>query len=62
MGASKQLIYFLKQVIKNKTNNKYLIIVPRNSKKKFLNCLNLKKIEIKELNIQYLSIYSLLNY
>ena len=36
-GPQKQLIYFLKQVIKNKTNNKYLIIAPRNSKKKFLN-------------------------
>ena len=57
-GPQKQLIYFLQQTIKKKTNNKYLIIVPKNSKNKLSKFLNLKEIEIKELNIQYLSIYS----
>ena len=61
-GPQEQLIYFLQQSIKKKTNNKYLIIVPKNSKNKLSKFLNLKEIEIKELNIQYLSIYSLVNY
>ena len=61
-GPQKQLIYFLQESIKTKTSNKYLLIVPKNSKKKLSKFLDLNKIQIKELNIQYLSAYSIVNY
>ena len=61
-GPQKQLIYFLQESINKKTNHKYLIIAPKNSKNKFSKFFNLKKIEIIELNMQYLSVYSLINY
>lgn len=61
-GPQKQLIYFLQESIKTKTSKKYLLILPKNSKNKFSQFLDLKKIEIKELDIQYLSTYSISNY
>ena len=61
-GPQKQLIYFLQQTIKKKTNHRYLIIAPKNSKNEFSKFFDLKKIEIIELDIQYLSAYSIVNY
>ncbi len=61
-GPQKQLIYFLQESIKKKTSHKYLIIAPKNSKNKFSQFFDLNQIEIKELNIQYLSVYSIIDY
>ena len=61
-GPQKQIIYFLQQCIKTKTNNQYLLLVPRFSKNKLSKFLDVKKLEVKEIDIQYLSKYSVIKY
>ena len=61
-GPQKQIIYFLQECIKTKTNNQYLLLVPRFSKNKLSKFLNIKKLEVKEIDIQYLSKYSVIKY
>lgn len=61
-GPQKQLIYFLEECINSNASDKYLLIIPKHSKKKLSKFLNLRKIKIKELDIQYLSKYSFAKY
>ena len=61
-GPQKQLIYFLQECSKSNSSKKYLVILPKQSKKKLSKFLNLNKIKIKELDIQYLSRYSITKY
>jgi len=60
-GPQKQLLYFLQEVTKSNLKIKYQLIVPKKSKKKLSKFLNLRKINLKEIDINYLSKYSLLN-
>ena len=61
-GPQKQIIYFLQECTKSNTSDRYLVITPKHSKKKLSKFLNLNKIKIKELDIQYLSRYSFNKY
>ena len=61
-GPQKQLSYFLKELLRAKKKNNYILFVPKNSKTNLSLFFNIKKIIIKELNIQYLSFFNLFNY
>ena len=61
-GPQKQIIYFLQECTKSNTSDRYLVLAPKHSKKKLSKFLNLNKIKIKELDIQYLSRYSFYKY
>ena len=61
LGGQKQIIYFLQECTKSNTSDRYLVIAPKHSKKKLSKFLNLNKIKIKELDIQYLSRYFFIN-
>jgi glycosyltransferase involved in cell wall biosynthesis len=61
-GPQKQLSYFLKELLRAKTKNNCILFVPKNSKTNLSLFFNIKKIMIKELDIQYLSFFNLFNY
>jgi len=61
-GPQKQLIYYMQQSLLNNTNQNYKLLVPIGSKKKISKFVDLSKINIKEINITYLSYYSKLTY
>ena len=61
-GPQKQLIYFLQETLKTKSNFNYTLYVPFGTKKKLSKFLDIKKLNIKELNIHYLSMSNIINY
>ncbi len=61
-GPQKQLIYFLQKTLNTKTKFSYTLYAPLGTKKKLSHFLNIKKINIKELNIHYLSTSNIINY
>ena len=61
-GPQKQLIYFLRELIDKKKSSKYQLILPIGSKKVISKFLNIKKIKVEEVNINYLSKNNILRY
>ena len=54
-GPQKQLIYFLRELIDKKKSSKYQLILTIGSKKVISKFLNIKKIKVEEVDINYLS-------
>ena len=61
-GPQKQLIYFLRELIDKKKSSKYQLILPIGSKKVISKFLNIKKIKVEEVDINYLSKNNILRY
>jgi len=60
-GPQKQLIYFLQEIEKQKVKLNYTLILPKNSTNQLLKYFS-SKIDIEEVDLEYLSKFNFLNY